>query len=437
MTELATNKISLRCEDNSSLKGQLSPEALKELIPLSGIPLKELATQYKKLLIFPQSLGHHNDGIEDQVIYSLYGENLKTGNVAGFVGIGKVQLAILSRFDKGKNQYFIHYMLQKVLGINMVDFSTATDKEGIWNFLLHLFPHYLMRAIQQGIFKRYQRFTYNDSKVRGVIDIPRHLRQNVPFAAKIAYQTREHSVDNPLTQLIRHTLEHIRADRTFGEILSLGEDIREAVRIITEATPRYNYHDRARIIGQNLRPTRHPYFTEYSFLQKLCLQILRHEKHSFGKDESEIHGILFDISWLWEEYLATLMPPGFEHPRNKCRTGKVYIYEQCKTCYVYPDFLREKIVLDAKYKYSHDRHDRFQMISYLHITDAKKGYFICPVQDKEPICKPEGILRGFGGEIGVIQLQIPGEASSFTDFISKNNVFEEKFIDKLESLYTT
>lgn len=36
--------------------------------------------------------------------------------------------------------------------------------------------------------------------------------------------------------------------------------------------------------------------------------ILNQEKHGLGYQEQKIHGILFDVSWLWEEYIYTLLP---------------------------------------------------------------------------------------------------------------------------------
>ena len=35
-------------------------------------------------------------------------------------------------------------------------------------------------------------------------------KKNIPFMGKIAYTTREHSYNNNLTQLVRHTIEYIK-----------------------------------------------------------------------------------------------------------------------------------------------------------------------------------------------------------------------------------
>ena len=44
-----------------------------------------------------------------------------------------------------------------------------------------MFPFYLKKALRQGLYKEYHKQNYNDSNVRGTIDINRHLGKNIPF----------------------------------------------------------------------------------------------------------------------------------------------------------------------------------------------------------------------------------------------------------------
>ena len=167
--------------------------------------------------------------------------------------------------------------------------------------------HYLKKAMKQGIFKQYRKCEYNDANVRGVIDIPRHIRYNMPFNGKVAYRTSEYKYDNPVTQLIRHTIESIRRSPIAGNVLKCDKSTDEVVRTIYDITPSYNANDRQRIINQNLKPVKHPFYTQYTFLQRLCLHILCHKKMSYSSSENKVYGILFDGAWLWEEYLATIL----------------------------------------------------------------------------------------------------------------------------------
>ena len=211
------------------------------------------------------------------------------------MGYKNTRLRISSRFAKGEQDFFLHYMLQRVFAINLFDLQYTSSKADIFDFLVYLFPTYLKRAYRQGLYKEYQTRRYNDAHMRGRIDMAQHIRLNIPFNGNVAYQTREYAYNNDLTQLIRHTVEYIRQHPYAGGILQNDADTREAVKAIEQATPSYNRMERARIINRNLRPINHPYFNEYRYLQQLCLQILRHEELKYGANDDEIYGILFDV----------------------------------------------------------------------------------------------------------------------------------------------
>ena len=74
----------------------------------------------------------------------------------------------------------------------------------------------------------------------------------------IAYTTRELTYDNPLMQLIRHTIEYIKTQKSFGALLDSN---RENMTEITRVTPAYKLANRAKIIRMNkINPIRHAYF---------------------------------------------------------------------------------------------------------------------------------------------------------------------------------
>ena len=172
--------------DNSLSESLLTEAQITALSPYAGISLQELNKREKNLLIFPHSLGANEDDIGSQNLFDIAGGKLKTGNVMGFFCIDGVQVAIHSRFDKdSEKQYFLHYMLQKVFGINILNFENHMGPDELWEFLIYVFPYCLLRALRQGLFRAYRQYDCNDSKVKGAIDIARHLKLNLPFAYDI------------------------------------------------------------------------------------------------------------------------------------------------------------------------------------------------------------------------------------------------------------
>lgn len=377
------------------------------------------------IFIFPNDLTHTPDLDKDQKIFETVNQEIKTGNVIGFLGCGQEKLTISSRFSDESNDHFLHYLLQKVLHINLTSLDVGLSPEDkLYQLLVYLFPKYLQATLRKGLYKEYQRFSHNDSHVKGVIDVRNHLKKNLPFMGNVAYTTREFTYDNPLMQLIRHTIEYIKNQKGIGQgvfdnLLTSRENVSEIVRV----TPSYKLADRAKIIRMNkTKPIRHAYFREYRKLQELCLMILNREKHGLGYQEQKIHGILFDVSWLWEEYVHSLLPKGFIHPRNKDKTDGISVFSVGKRK-VYPDFYdrERKIVLDAKYKKLEftekgiNREDLFQLISYSYILKAEKAGLVFPSKHKV-VDNEIGKLAGYGALLKKWSIQIPQKASSYNEF---------------------
>ena len=388
------------------------------------------------IFIFPNDLKNSPDLERDQKIFETVNQEIKTGNVIGFLGCGQERLTISSRFSDESNDHFLHYLLQKVLNINLTSLDVGLSQEDrLYQFLIYLFPKYLQVALRKGLYKEYQRFSHNDSHVKGVIDVGNHLKKNLPFTGNIAYTTREFTYDNPLMQLVRHTIEYIKNQKSIGQrVLDNLSTSRENVAEIVRVTPSYKLADRAKIIrGNQSKPIRHAYFHEYRKLQELCLMILNQEKHGLGYQDQKIHGILFDVAWLWEEYVHTLLPKDFIHPRNKEKLGGISVFSVGKRK-VYPDFYQEelKIVLDAKYKKLEltekgiNREDLFQLISYSYILEAEKAGLIFPSIEWS-VNSEIGEVAGYGVLLKKWSIQIPQKASSYNEFCEMMESSEEIF----------
>ena len=382
------------------------------------------------IFIFPNDLMNSPDLDKDQKILETVNPKIKTGNVIGFLGCDQERLTISSRFSDESNDHFLHYLLQKVLNINLTSLDVGLSPEDkLYQLLIYLFPKYLQVALRKGLYKEYQRFSHNDSHVKGVIDVGNHLKRNVPFMGNVSYTTREFTYDNPLMQLIRHTVEYIKTQKPFGASL---DNNREIIAEITRVTPSYKLANRAKIIRMNkTKPIRHAYFREYRKLQELCLMILNQEKHGLGYQEQKIYGILFDVAWLWEEYVYTLLPKGFVHSKNRDKTDGISIFlndenHKRRDRKVYPDFydIERKIVLDAKYKKLEftekgiNREDLFQLISYSYILEAGKTWkagLIFPSIERS-VNSEIGEVAGYGVLLKKWSIQIPQKASSYNEF---------------------
>ncbi len=447
--------------DNNTGNCIVDSEDLSNLKQIAGRHISDLmSVDGNELWLFPREKDHYGDKIEKEVVFTLDDNRLTTGNIMGFIGCGDTEVTIHSRFSaRYENDYFMQYLLQKVFAINIFDLNHRRSNENALDMAVLMFPYFLQKALLQGIYREYRRIEYNDDRVRGVIDFNRHIKLNYPFRnGKVAYTTKEYRYDNSVTQLVRHTIEYIKTLKSSSFILFANEDIKAYVQAIIDATPSYRKGDMAKVMAQNVRPKIHPYFSEYRPLQRLCIQILRHERISYGQNSERIHGVLFDGAWLWEEYLGiTMKKAHFDHSKNKERLGGLPVYINRTRGMIYPDYIHPLVVADAKYKRYYrqvenaaelgiPREDLYQMISYLHLTDRKIGILICPRDDFEDVLplgdvKPDtswnlmyhrfGSLEGVGGEIHVISVNIPRSCADYKSFYAKMERIESSLEWKL------
>ena len=397
------------------------------------------------IFIIPEIFRNTEDITKDQMILQGINDSYRSGNVMGFLGCGTERLIIKSRFCNGETDFFLQYLLDKVLDFpNIVDLRTDADQDSrLFNLLLFLFPYYLQTAMRKGLYKKYIRREYNDDSVKGTIDIARHIERNTPFIGNIAYSQREFSYDNYLTELIRHTIEFIKT-KPYGYTLLLK--VKDEVSQIIDATSEYELYDRQKIIAVNKKNAiKHAYFREYLALQHLCILILQHQKHQIGTGSRQIYGILFDGAWLWEEYINLLVEDSFYHPMNKSGKGAQRLFSG-NIGLIYPDFIsrdsENRIIADAKYKPIDNigNRDYLQVLAYMFRFDAKKGYYLYPESEdigsvhlwmNKGTTFEDNIMPR--NDISVVKhgLRIPNATENYDKFVSRMRISEMKFIEEI------
>jgi 5-methylcytosine-specific restriction endonuclease McrBC regulatory subunit McrC len=439
-TKLARIKDNSLDENNELAK---VPELTKKI---ANKTLKQLI--YDEVFVFPEIFEHSEDLVEEEMIIQSDKSGYRTNNVMGFLGCGDERLVIESRFSSDEDDCFLQYLMEKVLGYpNILKLDINANQENrLFNLLLFIFPAYLKKAIRKGVFKIYIRNRYNDPRIKGAIDIARHIKENTPFTGNIAYSQREFSYNNDMIKLIRHTIEFIKT-KDYGN--KLLETERENIAQIISLTPDYKLHDRGKVIYKNkAKPIKHAYYHEYRALQRLCIMILQYESHQISSWDMPIWGVLFDGAWLWEEYVNLLIEDKFYHPRNKVKKGEKKRPEHLfniNSAPIYPDFISKdagnRVIADAKYKpFSNIANkDYQQLLAYMFRFDAKKGLYLCP--EKEGEFKEYKLNRGSTYENNVKQreditvykcgLSIPSGITDYNVFIGKMEENKQAFITKI------
>lgn len=337
---------------------------------------------------------------------------LETGNLMGVLRFRdrksgtSVQVEVLSRFDKRENNFFLNYLLSKVYDFALGAESVSAQRSSLLEILLDIvFVRRLGEASRAGLLRHYREFRNNDWNFKGSLDLARHIRENIPLMHGIAYRKREIDLDVPVNRMILKAA--LTVNRRHPGFFEGNRDAADALRQLRMGVT--EEHDLRRVLSHRdcREPVSHPFFREvWEPLRQIAKMILEDEQWTLFPEETtddEVSGIVFDGSWLWEEYIATVLKPaGFRH----CVRGGtgddekgLKMFEKGSARF-YPDFYKDdtdvskRIVLDAKYKRANPngaRNDVHQVLCYLLLTGAKLGGLVFPPVDEK--CEDKEALK--------------------------------------------
>ena len=299
-----------------------------------------------KTIIVPK-----RDSFEKDTIIEIRNSKIYTYNWVGVVSppINNQRIEITSRFDTGKKQYFLLYLLSSVYGVNIFNIDINSEEESNYIIILIiLFLNKIVEAYSDGLYKEYDRIEYNDYNFKGALDINRHIKLNTPFMGKTAYKVREYTYDNEILCLMRQVMDYIKCNHceVWGEYLNNEPILNEIVEVIYNATTsfkmNFNYADTIKC----RREITHPMFQNYEDARKLAIMILNESGQNIFDNSKEL-----SFSLLVDE-------KGDEHKRRN--------------------------IFDAKYKFwDWDKNDDIhQLLSYLLISGGNKCGIIYP--DNKP-----------------------------------------------------
>ena len=123
--------------DSRYCHDEIDDNTRKDLQRIANAQIKDLKSDERpNLLVFPRDLGYYGDDVGEGRIISFHDDCISTGNIMGFVGVNDTQVDIISRFAKTDGEdYFLHYMLQRVFAINLFDIKHTTSSQPIFDFL--------------------------------------------------------------------------------------------------------------------------------------------------------------------------------------------------------------------------------------------------------------------------------------------------------------
>lgn len=286
---------------------------------------------------------------------------------AGFLNFEGRQVLIHPRFDKTGALY--RYMMTQLKLMPRMIWNHATDAEaGIFQApLVYLFLRQLKAAYDIGVYRQYQTFSYNDSRPKGYINIPLHIRKNPLNGGNVAYSTREYTSNNPINRLILAAWQYICDDPDLRKIAvsikSKHPELYTPIKDLNEQLdfPFFDSRNAMQVMQAASRPITHHMHQGYEVVRKTALMLLKRigPEQATQKSQHRVSGMLFPMEIMWEFFLEDAVfdsIKGIEVSSQK-RLDCLLTEAGTPLRYIKADFvLRQKgsdkvaAVLDAKYK---------------------------------------------------------------------------------------
>lgn len=281
-----------------------------------------------------------------------------------------IELQIHSRMD-GNKPYFLAHMLESAIpGLKFNNSQVPSNMNELFEFMLiYWFKNQLLEAYILGPFRTYQRFEKNDDRIRGSIDIARHIRLNAGMCnGKIAYSYKENTTDNYFNHLLVHS--YLELKKTFPErvsaVIDNDPEIKSIVSELMFRAPSYKDYAVRTVMQKNDHCISQPYYLPYEKLRVTCFRILHHLGLSiFEKEDNtdDVEGILFYVPDLWEcfveaECIPKIKPDGVQVGSQKeiyylstTNESKKVFCNKARPDFVFYDEKQDPfMILDAKYR---------------------------------------------------------------------------------------
>lgn len=282
-----------------------------------------------------------------------WGSRVYTGKYVGLFRLEDRQVVITSRFDQPGKPFFLYYLLEHLWDAALMALEPgAAFQNDPFDILLHAkLAIQLEQAWKKGALRQYRTFQHNDSRVRGPLDIPRHIRENAGLNnGRMAYRTRAFSLDNPYNVIFLQAMD--AAERKYPALLKRlnrkRPALQSALRILRQEAPGWAEAQRQTALRQTEKRLTNPIHRAYEPARVAARAILRRQgadPAGSSKHGQVVTGAFLDMDELWERFLEREL---FDHPPEwVAQTSRRILGRHME---LRPDFCwpEKGVVLDAK-----------------------------------------------------------------------------------------
>lgn len=333
-----------------------------------------------------------------------WGDRTYTGKYVGLFRLEGRQVVITSRFDQPEKPFFLYYLLEHLWDAAlMAQEPEASFQKDPFDILLDAkLAIQLEQAWKKGALRQYRTFQLNDSRLRGPVDVPRHIRENMGLNnGRIAYSTRSYSLDNPCSVLFLQAVDLV--DRKHpGLLRRLGKGhpaLQSALSTLRQEAPGWAESQRQAVLRHTEKRLTNPIHRAYEPARVAARAILRRQGADPAGETRRgqvVTGVFLDMDELWERFLEREL---FDRPPEGVAQKSRRILK--KHMKLRPDFYwpDKGVVLDAKNRdawgetlgkgpkalWTEDEEDRdglrddiYQVFAYMLALNCREGGVVFP-----------------------------------------------------------
>lgn len=284
--------------------------------------------------------------------------------------------------------YTVMWMIAEVERLEGIDFNRLERQANIATFddilepIASAFVESVENLIDRGLYRTYIEQDDNLNAIRGRIDFPRDVVQNVVLRHRTWCVFTEFSWDVPENQVIRQVLRQLSgwgfSHRLTRELMALErqmEDI-QSTNMRSVDMNRFTYS------RQN---------DHYQPIHRFCRLFLDGFSLSEHAGESPFDGFLMDMNVLFERFIALKLRHHLERvsPAWRLAAQSTYPLDEHNSLRIQPDLLLDHagtrtLVADTKYKLNpRNISDFYQIITYCTVLGLNRGMLIYPRHEKD------------------------------------------------------
>jgi len=351
----------------------------------------------------------------------------------GVIQVDGIQIEVLPKLDSNGDD--VNAWRDRLVGmlreVGMFRVSAPSSSmltlrsNSILELYFDLFITEVEYLIRTGLVKQYRRQTRNQTSLKGSLDFPRHLSQNLIHKERFLTNTSVYDQDHVWHRIISQTISLIR-------LLSQNTKIHNRIGALQLGFPEVSGQTISEITFNKLVYTRKTegYRTAIEIARLLLLGF--HPDLSAGSNQ--VLALMFDMNLLWESFIYHSLRKQFIREGSGWvviaqRSTAFWSSRACRTS-LRPDILIEtgkgcKFILDTKWKHPVDNKpsstDLQQLFAYSRFFDTNNTALVYPGSQKGFSRGDYAPIRGCDDKVScsVINLEVEPQIREWQATISR------------------